>query len=243
MSRSQAVYYGVLALILAAGVALRVYGLEFGWPRGFHPDESAKEAQVLAMDALGDLDPDRFYHPSLLLYCTLLLSKILNLWGPLEGQSEIILLAGWLAGRPVSAMAGTGSIVVLYLLARRLIDRGSALMAAALFSFAPLSVTCSRYLKEDSLLLAGILLTVLLWVISVQECSRCWLLAAALAAGVAFSAKYTGLLLLSLFLVWSWIVSRKLRPDPRLFLCSAAALGVTENAFLALTPFVVVDPG
>ena len=238
IGRSHAVHYGALVLILAAGVAIRFYGLEFGWPSNFHPDESGKVAGVLAMDALGNLDPGRFHHPSLLLYCTLLLSKILNLFGPLQGQSEMILLAG----RAVSAMAGSGSMLLLYLLARRLRDRGSALMAVALFALAPLAVTCSRYLKEDSLLVAGVLLTVLLWVISVQERSRSWLLLAALAAGVAFSAKYTGLLLLSLFLVWPWIVSRKLRPDPRLLCWSAAALCLTAIAFLALTPFVLVNP-
>ena len=147
-----------------------------------------------------------------------------------------------LAGRPVSAMAGTGSILLLYLLARRLSDRGSALIASALLAFAPLAVTCSRYLKEDSLLLAGVLLTVLLWVISVQECSRSWLLLAAVAAAVAFSAKYTGFLLIPLFLVWPWIASRKWRPEPRLFWWTAAALCLTAVAFLALTPFVLVKP-
>ena len=239
--RPSAFHYGCLALILVAGGALRFYGLDFGLPSGFHPDEFNKTRQVLAMDSLGDLNPRRFYHPSFLLYGTFLLSKALTLFGPLEGRTELVLVAG----RAVSAAAGTLSILLLYLLARRLNHCGSALMAGALFALAPVAVTCSRYLKEDSLLVAGVLLTVLLWVISIQKRSRFWFSLSGVAAGVAFSAKYTGLLLISLLLVWPWIVTGqvgKVRVDPRLLRWSAVALCLMAAAFLALTPFALIEP-
>ncbi len=233
-----ALHYVLLAAILAAGAAIRFYGLDFGLPLGFHPDEPNKVRQVLLMDRLGDLNPRRYYHPSFLIYCTFVLSKVLNLFAPLEGQRELVLVAG----RAVSAMAGTVSVGLLYLLVRRLKDCGSALIAGALLAFAPVSVTCSRYLKEDSLLVAGVLLTALLWVTSIQRQSRFWFALSGAAAGLAFSAKYTGLVLISLFAVWPWVVSRRWRVDARLLGWSALALCLMGAAFLALTPFALVEP-
>ena len=151
------------------------------------------------MLSLGDLNPHLFYHPPLLLYCTALLSKLLNLLEIDQSRGIVTLIAG----RSVSALAGTVSILLVYLLARRLLEgRRATLAAAALFAFAPLSVTCSRYLKEDSLLVAGVLSATLLWVISVQRQSHRWFLLAGLVGGIAAATKYTGFLVIPLIGIW-----------------------------------------
>ncbi len=230
--------YAGLVLIVAGGALLRLYGLEFGLPDHFHPDEGRKAAQVLAMLARGDPDPHLFYHPSFLLYCTALFGKLLGLVQSPESRQAAILIAG----RGVSAVAGTVSIVLLFFLARRLAGPRRALTAAALFAVAPVSVTCSRYLKEDALLVAGALAAVLLWVVSVQEERPALFLLAGLASGIAASTKYTGFLLIPMLAAWPWLVSGRLRPEGILLRWTGVALVLAALAFLIGTPFALVNP-
>ena len=221
------------------------------------------------MLSLGDLNPHLFYHPPLLLYCTALLSQLLNLLEIDQSRGIVTLIAG----RSVSALAGTVSILLVYLLARLLVAArggsptgrvagavgadarrpdaghtrassrrgntadGPALAAAALFAFAPLSVTCSRYLKEDSLLLAGVLSATLLWVMSVQRQSHRWFLLAGFVGGIAAATKYTGFLVIPLIGIWPWVISRRWRPDRILLRWTAAALCLAAVSFFVVTLF------
>ena len=226
------------------------------------------------MLSLGDLNPHLFYHPPLLLYCTALLSQLLNLLEIDQSRGIVTLIAG----RSVSALAGTVSILLVYLLARLLVAArggsptgrvagavgadarrpdaghtrassrrgntadGPALAAAALFAFAPLSVTCSRYLKEDSLLLAGVLSATLLWVMSVQRQSHRWFLLAGFVGGIAAATKYTGFLVIPLIGIWPWVISRRWRPDRILLRWTAAALCLAAVSFFVVTPFAIISP-
>jgi 4-amino-4-deoxy-L-arabinose transferase-like glycosyltransferase len=81
------------------------------------------------------------------LYLTAIFGKIFNLVGLV-----ILDIDGMLySGRAVSAVAGILSVYLVFLLGRRLISSPTGLLAAALLTFMPLHVTCSRYMKEDSL--------------------------------------------------------------------------------------------
>src|SRR4051812_37084565 len=58
--------YGWLA-ILAAAAALRLFGLRYGLPAVYNPDEVAIMSRALAF-AKGDLNPHNFLYPSLYFY-------------------------------------------------------------------------------------------------------------------------------------------------------------------------------
>ncbi len=228
--------YGVLAGILLVGASIRFYGLDFGLPAAYHPDEARKAWDVLAMEARGDLEPLLFYHPSLLLYLTYFMKGIL---GPLDmaGSSTALAL---IAGRSVSAVAGTISILLVYVIGRELRLGGWSLIAAAVFAVSPLPVTCSRYLKEDALLIFMSLLAISFLIPAFRSRSGSWLMLGGLLTGLACSSKYTGLLLLFPILAWPWVVSRKVRPSPYLFKATLAALGLVAAGFFIGSPYALI---
>ena len=225
------------AIIVAAAV-IRIYGIDFGMPGTFHPDEAAKVRVLTRMWDTSSLNPQYFLHPSLLLYLTYFLnSSIYYLGFGGEHWSETALLSG----RLVSCLAGIFSVYATYLIGRRLFDTFSGLLASAALAFFPLHVTCSRYLKEDSLLLALTLACCLVMLKAVYENKKSYLLWAGLLAGVSASAKYSGLL--SVFIVMSapWLKSKTLRPDWSFFIYSVLGLIIAPLGFILFTPYSLLD--
>ena len=224
-----------LAVVIGFGAALRFYGIDFGLPANFHPDEVPKVNAIMRMVEYGDLNPRYFLHPSFLLYCTYFTNKLLQLFG-----------IGWefrdsafLAGRIVSALAGSLSLVLLFAIGRRLFGTWSGIMAAAFLAVFPLHVTCSRYLKEDSLLVF-VILSVTICVIKAAQEDRKWiLLLAGFLAGVSAGTKYSGLLSGAIVATAPWIRSKKIIPDLEYLLWTFAALCLMPLGFLATTPYAI----
>ncbi|NDC39794.1 MAG: phospholipid carrier-dependent glycosyltransferase, partial [Proteobacteria bacterium] len=161
-------------LVLFAG-AVRFYGLSFGLPANFHPDEVPKVNAVMRMVDHGDLNPRYFLHPSLLLYSCYFVNTILQYVGSFFGVEGTFRETAFLAGRVVSATAGTLSVGLVYLIGRRLYGSFAGFTAALLLAVFPLHVTCSRYLKEDALLVFFFLTCIALTLKAAQE-KRQWLL-------------------------------------------------------------------
>lgn len=229
--------FTVLLLLCAAGAVLRFYGLNFGLPYNYHPDEIPKVNAIMRMVSTHSLDPHYFLHPSLLLYCTYAMNTLFHLVG-MEGEFRT---SAFLAGRTVSALAGTVSIPLLFALGRRLFGTQVALTAAALLAVMPLHVTCSRYLKEDALLTSFILLTAVLVVKASQEGRKGLLFAAAACAGLAASTKYSGILAVGLIMAAPWLRSGRWTPDWEFARYSVCALLCTPLAFLAASPYVLLN--
>ena len=159
---------------ILAGFILRILFIDF--PYDYHHDERWKVQAVSRMIESGSLNPKYFLHPSLLLYLTYFSNFLV---GDIQ-----------LSGRLVSAAAGTLTIPVLYFGSRRIVGNSVAQVAAFLFAVSPIAITCSRYLKEDSLLTLFTTATFFL----VIRSSRL----SAITAGLAFGTKYTGLLCIAL---------------------------------------------
>lgn len=227
----------LLGIICVAGAVFRFYGLHFGLPHTYHPDEIPKVNAIMRMVATRSLNPHYFLHPSLLLYFTYAVNTIFHVCG-MEGEFRA---SAFLAGRTVSAVAGTLSIPLVYLLGRRLLNSSSALLAAALLAFFPLHITCSRYLKEDVLLTCFILAAAWLVVKAAQDGQRALLLLAAVLVGLAASTKYSGILAAGLIISAPWVRSRHWRPDGEFTWYAAAALLIVPIVFLCASPYVVLD--
>jgi hypothetical protein len=104
----------------------------------------------------------------------------------------------YVAARRVAALLGVAGAVAVYSVGRRLWDRRTGLVAAAVLAFAFLPVTYSRIALTDVGVLVPVAL-VLLFAVRIQETgSLRWCAAAGAAAGVAIGFKYTaGLVLLA----------------------------------------------
>ncbi len=226
-----------LFVVVAFGAAIRFYGIDFGLPANFHPDEVPKVNAIMRMASQDTWNPQYFLHPSLLLYSTYAMNSLLHVLGA-EGTFRE---TAFLAGRLVSAVAGTLSIALTYALGRRLLSKNVGLLAAALLAVFPLHVTCSRYLKEDALLTFIVLSCALTTVIAVQSGRRWVLLVAGLLAGATAGTKYSGILLAVVPASAPWLASRSWKPDLSWLPWAALAVCVAPLGFLATTPYALLD--
>lgn len=218
---------------LIIGAALRLYGIRFGLPSNFHPDEVPKVNAIMRMVDGNTLDPQYFLHPSLLLYLTYGMNSLLHLCG-VDGSFRD---TAFLAGRLVSATAGVGAIGLTYLIGKWLFSRQTGGVAALLLAVFPLHITCSRYLKEDALLTFVVLLCLLVTVVAVQTQRRALLLVAGLLAGCTAGAKYSGILMVVVPASAPWIASRSIKPDRSWLAWACLAVVVAPLGFLMTTPY------
>ena len=133
----------VLLLIVLAGFVLRVWGIGFGLPYDYHPDEHQYVSEAIHFLAQGDLNPHKFNNPTLYKYVLFMeyaASCILGrLIGALQSCSELEALWAndptwfFLSGRLTTVGLGTVTIVVVYMIGKRAYGTVPGLML--LFSF------------------------------------------------------------------------------------------------------------
>lgn len=236
---TSALYTFVLFVIVAIAAYFRFSGLSFGLPATYHPDEVAKFNAIMRMYESGSLDPNYFLHPTLLLYATYTMNLLLHGVGVLTGSFGDTLI---LAGRSVSATAGVLSIVLTYMIGKRLFSVRAGLLAAALLAVFPLHVTCSRYLKEDSLLTFFVLLSSLFTVYAFRSKKSFWLVLSGIAAGCSASVKYSGMMSVGIpFLGALALEGRWFLRDRRVWCALLLALLAVPVAFLLCSPYVVLN--
>lgn len=227
----------VFVLFLIAAL-IRFYGADFGLPDRYHPDEPRKAGIALKMALVGDLNPNYFLHPTLLLYLTALVGKTGHLLGLYPELNTVVMN---LSGRLVSAAAGALTVPVLFLIGQCLFSNRVGMLASAAFAFAPLHVTCSRYLKEDTLLTFFVVLVVWICIRAVKRDRPRDLLLAGFVAGLASSSKYSGALSCVAIALAPWLKSRSFIPDPRFFVWGAISAIFVPVGFILASPYVVLN--
>jgi hypothetical protein len=233
----------VLALILVAGFALRLWNIDYGLPFVYSIDEGSHFTSRAVEMFRQDLDPGYYQNPSAYTYLVYLLFRVM--YGPLgfifdlpfgnvTDQFDKNPTEMWIAARALAAALGMAGVAATYWAARRLWGVREGLVAAALLAFAFLPVAYSRVAVTDVGALAGVALA-LGFAAWAYEDGRVRLFAAAgAAAGLALSFKYTaGLALLPLAIA----ALARLRADPL-----RALGGLALGAALAALVFVVLNP-
>ncbi len=247
----------VLALVIIASIAfaLRVFGLQYGLPAVYNPDEVAIMARALSF-ANGTLNPHNFLYPTLYFY--LLFGWVgvylgaVWLAGGVSTVAELQALyftnpSGiYTAGRLLGAVGGTASVVAVYHLGHRLYDRRVGVVAALFLAVAPLAVRDSHYVKHD-------IPATLAVVVALIAIVRIWprtpdagrlrndVIVAGAACGTAFSTHYYCIFLaLPLF----WAIVQRWRADGwRVVFRHAVSAGIISAVvFFALSPFLLVEP-
>jgi hypothetical protein len=230
----------ILALIVVAGLALRVWNNDYGLPFVYSIDEASHFTNRAVEMFWQDLDPGYYQNPAAFTYLVHALLRVL--YGPLgfafdlpfgnvteqfsKDPSDI-----WVAARTLAAVLCMAGVVAVYFTAKRLWGVREGLIAAALLAFAFLPVAYSRVAVTDVGSLTGVSLAVLFAVRAHEEDRlRDWALAGA-AVGLAAAFKYTaGLALLPL------LVAAMARPSLR----RAGGLGLAGLA--ALLVFALLNP-
>lgn len=213
-----------LAAVLALSLALNCWHI--GFPLGYHIDEPVKVGFIQT----GTQD---FKHPILLLQ---LGRAAAGVFGLTEDQDVAV------AGRVIQAVAGTLTVLTVFLLARRSMKDGTALAVAASVAVAPILVMHAHYLKEDMQLGLWSMVSLLSLVRYAERPGWSRIVWLGVALGLAFSSHYKSILLVPLVAVTPFLgilnasSDNGLRPSPLRFLRDMAVAGA-----VAAVVFLVVN--
>jgi hypothetical protein len=243
----------LLIAVFLLALALRAWGIGFGLPYTYHPDEHQYVDTALQVLG-GELNPGRFNNPSLYKYA---LASVDALWflGARASGSVASLrdfqdraaadpTTAYLVARALTALLGALTALVTYGLGRRAYGRRTGLVAAALMAGMYLHGRESHFAVGDvpATLLSTIGLVFALRVLDGGR-RRDYLVAGA-CVGLAAAAKYTGALV-AVPLVAAHLLAAGDGPrtwprrlfDRRLVAAGAVAVAV----FLAAVPYAVLD--
>jgi 4-amino-4-deoxy-L-arabinose transferase-like glycosyltransferase len=238
----------VLGVILVAGLLLRLWNIDHGLPYLYHPDEAYHYTSRAMLFFGGTLDPRYFQNPSAFTYLTYAALRLVEGGGwPFRNYHAFVVgyardpTEAFVVARTVAAVLCMLGVAATYAAARRLWGVAEAIGAAAVLTFAFLTVAYSRYAVTD----VGVLLPSALAVygaIMVREDGRLrWYLLAGAATGLAIGFKYTAGLVLLLLLGAALLRFRDERDRRTALRRIAAALAVMTAAFVVTTPFFVID--
>ena len=146
--------------LVVAAVALvpRLIGLRYGLPAVYNPDEVAIMSRALAF-AKGDLNPHNFLYPTFYFYALFawegltavvaVATRAVDSFGAFQREFFIDPTRVFVAGRLLTALLGTATVVAVGVLGSRLPSPMTGLAAALLLAVAPLHVLNSHYVKHD----------------------------------------------------------------------------------------------
>lgn len=251
----------LLGLVLVAGLAARGLLVSSGLPYVTHWDEPDIANTALEMMKTGDLNPRFFNYGSLLIYLNLGVdvAHYFYLVGRSESTGQSLatldeLEVGsdrhfpWYVSHPsfyawnrfLTALFGTGCVLLCFLLATQVGDERAGLLAALFLAMLPFHVENSSYVEPDVPASFFAILTVWLSAGYLRHQKPVWLAMAAGSAGLAASVKYNMATCL-LVPLGALVVAFLLRlPGYRRWLWPAV-LVLPLLTFLAGTPYALFD--
>jgi 4-amino-4-deoxy-L-arabinose transferase-like glycosyltransferase len=206
--------YVALALLLAGAAALRLDGHRYGLPFPLlNADERSIVPRAWMIGPGEGFDPHWYDYPSLVFY----------LLAPFQWSDEA---PSYGAARLVVIVLGVAAVAAAWWLGRSAYGPAGGWVGAGLTAVATTHVAYSRMAVTDMPLALGTTVA-----LGLALAGRIEL--AGLAAGLATSAKYPGVLLVAPLLVAGWGRWRRL----------AVAAGLGALAFAVTSPFVLLHPG
>jgi len=204
----------ILALSLVAGFLLRTYRMD--WDRGhqylFHPDERAVVYSAIANISLpfpldtqrllrpdSPLNPHFFNYGNLPMYLVRAGAHVLSFVVKNAWTNEKL----WMTGRGLSALFDIATILIAFLLGRKLYGRRVGLLAAVFGSFTVLHIQLSHFLTVDTYLTTFIALGMYVAIDIVRKGSLRASLLMGIALGMAMATKVSvAPLLASVVVAW-----------------------------------------
>jgi hypothetical protein len=229
-----------LALVLLAGLGLRLWGVRQGLPYAYNSDEADHFlVHAVEMFEKGTLNPGYFANPPAFTY---VLHGLLTLaYGGAGGAvhaykhdpESVFTLA-----RVAAAMLGTLALWLLYATGARLFNRAIGLLAAAIEAVAFLPVFYSHLALNDVPTLAPVTLSLLGSAGVLRKGRARDYLLAGIGLGLASATKYTGGVVLVPLV--AAVAARFLQGGPAA--ATRALRGVALAGFAALAAFLVANP-
>jgi len=229
-----------LALVLAGGLGLRLWGVQQGLPYPYNADEQDHFVpHAIEMFEHGTLNPHYFANPPAFTYVLHFLFAIA--YGGAHGAVREFALhpaSVYTLARVAAAVLGTLALWLLYLTGARLWSRTAGLLAAAIEAVAFLPVFYAHLALNDAPTLAPATLSLLGSAGVLRKGRLRDYLLAGVGLGLACASKYTaGIVLLALAAASCWRLRGERRAVGGLALAGACAL----VAFLVANPYALLD--
>ena len=195
----------LLVVILGLAFGLRLWGITASLPQSYVADEYDFVHAGLRMIKGGDLNPHWWFHPSLQRYMAVATYAVVFILGVPRGRwvhvSDITVEDMLYWGRFVGVMSGTLTVLVAYLLGRKVFGSRVGLLSAALLAVFPATVQHSQYNKPDPVIALMTAASVYVTLLYLERGGQGYALASGIAVGLAASAKYNGILVVVPFVL------------------------------------------
>jgi len=149
--RTRVLWVLALLAVLAGGTALRMYGLDWAPGDSPHPDENMVMIAAHRISA-PNFDPDFFAYGSLPLYIYRFTSMLLESSARTHRGWEFLSVDRYLVGRFISSLFGCLTLIVTFLLGRRLFGLRAGVLGTAFLAFSVLHIKLSHFLTVDIIL-------------------------------------------------------------------------------------------
>ncbi|MDQ3706430.1 MAG: glycosyltransferase family 39 protein [Chloroflexota bacterium] len=246
----------LLSGIVVLALGIRAWGLDFGLPSLYHPDEPTHVVIALNMLKTGDLNPHFFDYPSLFFYIHalayipyFLFGKVMGIFDtPLDIPYPVTHLLGvgsttmpstFMLGRWLTVLFGVAVVVLVYMVGKQLFDKpGVGLLAAFITAVSPASVNSSRFITPNIMLtFFGVLGLYGAVMVLKRGDTRDYVLAG-VGAGLAASIKYNGVLLVVVIAAAHFLrAGLEGFKDRRVYMAPLLAGAI----FFLTTPFAILD--
>ncbi len=246
--------------IVALGLMLRLIGLQFGKPFRYHPDELKLIFQTGHLLDYSHWSKETFFlmgvYPPFFTY-VLAVAFAIYIGGMMLVQSGLSLAAVkelyyidpfqyHLIARLISALAGTFTIALIYLLGKKMYSRTTGLIAAAFLAVAFVPVRNSHFGTVDIFLTALVLASFFFAHNVLHEGRYRDYVWAGIFAGLAVATKWNAALIIIPLVVAHFLASTKKGSlgwrtlfDAKLLTAAGAGL----LSFLIASPLPLIDPG
>ncbi len=247
----------ILWTIIAIGCFLRIWHLTWGLPELYeeaYPLRISSQMWNWGKPGL-DFNPHFFNYPAFTFYLQFIIQAIRYGIGHLLGIYPDLqtfgnaLQASIVSGRLVSVLFDTGTIMMVYLVGKRMAGIETGLIAAALIAINPLHIAESHLINVDiPLTFFSVLALYFIFLIEGRG-ERRWYYLAGASIGCAAASKYTGAFLLSVLVAVHILgaARRRSNPDPERRRGSASvligAIILSGILFLAWNPFILLSFG
>lgn len=236
--------------ILVIGCLIRVYGIDWGLPYLYDPDEPIFVSSAFRIISNRDLNPHWFGAPATTtIYLLVGLYALIFLMGTIlgifdsSGSGDFTSLyfqdptIFYLSGRLISAVFGIATIILVYLIATKIFNRTIGFMSALLVAISPLHISYSQLVRMDILMTFLILLALWYCLKILDNNSLSNYVLASFFTGLAIVTKYPAVVF-TITIVFTYIISNGwkykwyLKPIASIIACIAGAFFGSPFLFL-----------
>lgn len=247
----------LLIIILVLATVLRLYGLNWDQGQHLHPDERmiAMVVERIHLPQTGEemnnlftiespLNPQFFAYGSFPIYLLKITGSMLGNFDPKFATYEKINLVG----RGLSAFFDIGTLIILYLLARKLFHQKVALIAAFFYGVSVLPIQLSHFYAVDTPLTFFTIFTLYQVIRFYEKPSRLNALLLGILFGFSLATKISAILLI-LPIILTYFLTYFSKPFPLLlrkllpvfFLTLLLTTFSTLITYFILQPFTFID--